>query len=304
MQLGEAVHLANTAVKDFQQQEFPLAAFRLTRALGVVKNIMRTMETALPINADPSSSTRDMAAVCLPLRPRPISSSRVATGDMMDAEDDEIQDSNHVLLEDGALRRPLIVLKDSKEFASDKLITWDRHQLSGRPYLYDTPFYISLEALAQRTMTHRLLSEISIAIMFNLALCHHMRAVYHLSGVTSEPRQHLQQDSTIRLVLNQAISLYELAYEVQVQMNAELSVECTMAMANNLGLIHQELGDTTKASMCFTHLLSTLVLIRSNATYEYYGLEEGHFDTPELITEGFVHSVSHLILKTQAAAAA
>jgi tetratricopeptide (TPR) repeat protein len=125
--------------------------------------------------------------------------------------------------------------------------------------------------------------EASIAIMFNLALAHHLNALHSLFN---------RPMSTLK----QAIALYELAYTVQMQEDAELSIEFTMAIINNLGHIHRLLGDQEKANQCFRHLLSTILFLRSYGG-DYSDSSCYHNDT-------FVYSVSHLILRENAAGAA
>jgi tetratricopeptide (TPR) repeat protein len=125
--------------------------------------------------------------------------------------------------------------------------------------------------------------EASIAIIFNLALAHHLSALH---GPLNRPMS----------ILKKAIALYELAYTVQMQEDAELSVEFTMAIVNNLGHIHRLLGDLEKTNQCFRHLLSTILLLRSYGG-EYSDSSCYHNDT-------FVYSVSHLILRENAAGAA
>jgi hypothetical protein len=119
--------------------------------------------------------------------------------------------------------------------------------------------------------------------MFNLALAHHLSALY---GPVNR----------CACTLEQAIDLYELAYTVQMQEDAKLSIEFTMAIINNLGHIHRLLGDEDKGSQCFRHLLSTIFFLRS------YG--ERHINSVCCHTDTFVYSVSYLILRKTVAAAA
>jgi tetratricopeptide (TPR) repeat protein len=146
--------------------------------------------------------------------------------------------------------------------------------------LYVSPLFLSESADYQR---YEPTVEASIAIMFNLALAHHLNALYCPSNRTAS-------------TLEQAIALYELAYTVHMQEDVELSIEFTMAIINNLGHIHRLLGDEEKASQCFRHLLSTILFLRS------YG--GGHSDSNCCHTDTFVYSVSYLILRDVTAAAA
>lgn len=159
-----------------------------------------------------------------------------------------------------------------------------------QPFVYDTPLQICPDALYHREFNHELLSELSVALMFNLALCHHLRALRTFSKPSDGAN-----------ILGQAVSLYELAYEVQMQEDVELSIECTMAIINNLGQLHQRLGDEGKASKCFSHLLSTLLFVQSSSTYDD---KNDKREISSASSEGFVKSVSHLVLSKNVAAAA
>jgi tetratricopeptide (TPR) repeat protein len=146
--------------------------------------------------------------------------------------------------------------------------------------LYMFPLYLSESAEYQR---YEPTVEASIAIMFNLALAHHLIALYG-------------PFNRYVCTLEQAIDLYELAYTVQMNEDAKLSIEFSMAIINNLGHIHRLLGDEDRGSQCFRHLLSTIFFFRS------YG--ERHVNSDCCHTDTFVYSVSHLILQKAVAAAA
>jgi tetratricopeptide (TPR) repeat protein len=123
--------------------------------------------------------------------------------------------------------------------------------------------------------------EAAIAIMFNLALSHHLHALYGEHGSVHE------RQST----LDQAIALYELAWRLEMQEEADLCVEFTMAIVNNLGHAHRVKGNHEKSHQCFRHLLSTILFLQAYGPTNYR-------------TEEFVHSVTHLILRETVAAAA
>ena len=150
--------------------------------------------------------------------------------------------------------------------------------------LYVSPLLLSEGATYER---YEVTVEASVGIMFNLALAHHLNAVYGPSCGSSHGTS----------TLDQAISLYELAYTVQMQEDAELSVEFTMAIINNLGHIHRLMGDEEKAAKCFGHLLSTILFLQS------YG-GGGQTANTSCQTDTFLYTISHLILRDAAAAAA
>jgi tetratricopeptide (TPR) repeat protein len=144
------------------------------------------------------------------------------------------------------------------------------------PFVYRTPLIIS-ESIA--TQDYESTVEAAVAIMFNLALAHHLQG----------EEQSFNEPSALR----KALALYELAYALQVQEDIDVSVEITMAIINNLGSIHRELDDQEKASQCFQHLLSTMLFVQTLGECDF-----------TLGTEGFVRNVSHLILKDVVASAA
>jgi hypothetical protein len=146
--------------------------------------------------------------------------------------------------------------------------------------IYTSPLFLSESATYQR---YEPTVEASIAIMFNLALAHHLYALYGPLNL-------------FVFTMEQAVGLYELAYNVQIQEDVELSIEFTMAIINNLGHLYRLLGDEEKGAQCFRHLLSSILFLRS-----YDG---GLTDNNRCHTDTFVHSVLHLILRETAAAAA
>jgi hypothetical protein len=347
-QLQGAARLSNLAVNHFEHKDFIPAVGKLSKALGEVKRLIKEIENTPP-SAAFAKPSRDGIAVCL-LHRRVCHQPVLTTDQDTVMEDHASAEERHLPHTSSSSRRsdnssfgeplsgspahPLASswIDDSRLYVHHSHCCGDNPEVSssswaphqepfaaeeGRPFIYDIPFHISEEALCLRSVDHDLLSEISVAILFNLALCHHMRVVHYRTSILrigaesnrGLPGTQEEEDAaTIRLVFQQALLLYGLAYDVQLHKHFELSPECTMAIANNMGLIYQEMGETTKASECFSRLLSTLLYIGSNASSnsEYYGHEgERHScEESKLFTDGFIHSVSHLILKKQTAEAA
>ena len=84
---------------------------------------------------------------------------------------------------------------------------------------------------------------VSTAVIFNLALCHHLTAL---------TRNNMP-------MLQKAAKLYELASELRPHNDS-----CTiflLATINNLGQIHQILKDASKSEQCFRHLLMALMFL-------------------------------------------
>lgn len=154
--------------------------------------------------------------------------------------------------------------------------------------------------------------EMSISVMFNFALAHHLYAV---SGQCQDSEK----------VMDQAVVLYELTHTLQLQEGIELSLEYTMGTICNLGHIHELRGDTEKSSKCFQHLLSIFCFLQSQNSIEVGnpnsadGTGDIEMDDVEsndrlspaslclkrlLKSDVLFQSVSHLLLSPETAAAA
>jgi hypothetical protein len=225
--------------------------------------------------------------------------------------DDENNNNNTMVISNNdqatVVVDPVVVVDDDDDDDGDNGFSMDdltRHRAS----IYTTPIdmdkFLSLTRPSS-SMSYVNIVEMSISVMFNFALAHHLSAT---SGDVEDP---------IR-VFDQAIALYELTHSLQLQEGIELSVEYTMATICNLGHIHRFLGDMDKSSKCFQHLLSIFFFLQSqNAVDEHHGTNynsstESPADATDdvsslrklLDTDVFFHSVSHLLLSNSAAAAA
>jgi hypothetical protein len=85
--------------------------------------------------------------------------------------------------------------------------------------------------------------KISLFMVFNLALAHHLYGIK-----TSNFDQ-----------LDKALRLYECVYRISHEENVDLSVLHAMALTNNLGHIHLIMQNTHKSQKCFEQLLATLI---------------------------------------------
>ena len=140
---------------------------------------------------------------------------------------------------------------------------------------------IILRAAKDERPTLKLYNRYSIAIMFNLALAH------HLSGMETSEVSRIGK-------LRKALRLYEYAYSIQMQEDVQLQITYTLGMVNNLGHIQEHLGEVQKAQQCFQHLLSTLMYVIESGEE---GSDEGQWDV-------FFHNITHLVLRESALAAA
>lgn len=115
-----------------------------------------------------------------------------------------------------------------------------------------------------------------LAIIFNIALAHHLSAIYG-DGVGGR-----------RVFLSKACALYSVAYNGAIQEGA--SSLLTLASLNNLGHTYRALGNHLMADQCFRHLLSALLFLGSNGGTNFW--------------EEFLESVWYLIPNEHGAPAA
>jgi tetratricopeptide (TPR) repeat protein len=114
---------------------------------------------------------------------------------------------------------------------------------------------------------------IAVAILFNLALAH------HLTGV---------EKSRNPVLLKKAVKLYEHALTLaRTQGVGEYAVLFHLAVMNNLGQLHKELKQDVLAEKCFHQLLSMLMYLLDCSKEEEDALSSSY--------EEFLSSVYHLI---------
>jgi tetratricopeptide (TPR) repeat protein len=174
-------------------------------------------------------------------------------------------------------RQPRIVV--------DELSNGGERDRQGGRHMYRRAIRIPEASI--ETSTYESSIMISVIIMFNLALTHHLMATSETTNNSSSNKNEL---------LRKAIRLYELAYSLQqTEGFLENASLFTMATINNMGLIHQSLGESAVAGKYFQHLLSILVFLVDCGESRVAVLHE---------LCGFLRNTSHLILKKGAAAAA
>jgi tetratricopeptide (TPR) repeat protein len=148
--------------------------------------------------------------------------------------------------------------------------------LIDEPFIFKAPIFIPSHATDHTSSTYYVKS--SFMLLYNLALTHHLSA---LNG--ENPQKRLQK----------ALKLYELAYSIQMTEDIQLTVLQTMAIVNNLGLVHAALEDEEKSRQCFQHLLSSIIFLH----------DCGDRDSVEQM-DGFIANVMFLILMGSSAPAA
>jgi hypothetical protein len=146
--------------------------------------------------------------------------------------------------------------------------------------LYTEPVYLSE---VPRSSEEESITSLSFIIMFNLALCHHMK------GTSSKDEALSQRTLAI------AKRLYELTFQMQAQ-NVETNLLLTSALLNNLSLVHKALGNRHEAEQCDQLLLSTLLLL----------VDMGGLTHQESVHDlaGFFGNVMHLIMTQSPVASA
>jgi tetratricopeptide (TPR) repeat protein len=141
-------------------------------------------------------------------------------------------------------------------------------------YIYEQPIRVSQKSMEEEHCPGVILS---LIIIFNLALAHHLSAM---------------QNNTCRKLLQKALHLYELAYQLQREEDDYGSLSFTMIVANNLGQIHRAVNNEYKHQQCLEHLLSTMMYLVDSRIKE------------NMEFDGFLRNASQLILKDKCAGAA
>lgn len=118
---------------------------------------------------------------------------------------------------------------------------------------------------------------LSLIIILNLAMAHHMSAIEH-----DHCRKRLQK----------ALQLYELAHQLQLEEEV-CSPRATIIIANNVGEIHRAVKNYNKHTMCLQHLLSTMMY-----------MIDCRVPVSSIELEGFFRNTSQLILHSNCASAA
>lgn len=139
-------------------------------------------------------------------------------------------------------------------------------------FVYRRPFLVPRICIEEG---HYMGVSLSLIILYNLALAHHLEGISMITPSQSEPDEFLsrQPPSKAKMqVLKQALQLYELAYQLHMDYierpdapptgkhNRNVgSLRFTMIVSNNLGEIHREARNPMKHKMCLQHLLSAIM---------------------------------------------
>jgi tetratricopeptide (TPR) repeat protein len=132
---------------------------------------------------------------------------------------------------------------------------------------------------------------LSLIILYNLALAHHLKAISMISQ--SECDALSSPDKEKMQALKKALQLYQLAYQLQLDQNGGY-LRFTMIISNNLGEIHRVAGNAKKHIMLLHHLLSAIMFMVDRKLVV--------LDSTEM--DGFYHNVSQIMMSNKCAKAA
>jgi tetratricopeptide (TPR) repeat protein len=116
----------------------------------------------------------------------------------------------------------------------------------------------------------------SMLVIFNIALAHQLLAI-----TTTEKK-------TKNLMLRKAAKFYELAFKMQEEAgeNLGLNIMFTLAIVNNLGLLHDHLNDGETSTQFFEHLLSILMYLTVYGEGHVHELDGFYQNASAAITRG------------------
>lgn len=147
------------------------------------------------------------------------------------------------------------------------------------PFIYNIPIRMPSRVELEKDRNKK----ISSVLLFNLALAH------QLSADTAKSSERYSA------ILSKALVLYELAFRIQ-ESGGYFSgnILFTLAILNNIGLIHNHLSGPILARSCFSKLLSVLMFLTDSKCY----------DTSNLKLNGFYRNATFNFAKRCVAAAA
>ena len=119
-------------------------------------------------------------------------------------------------------------------------------------FVFDKPLHIVDPVSPPSSFCYEYLVSLSIMLLYNLALIHHLHG--------------LESSESARL--HKATALYELAYSVQINEDLSVSTLHTIAIVNNLGQIHEQLGEMARSHQYFRHVLTALMYAQNTGDKE------------------------------------
>ena len=144
------------------------------------------------------------------------------------------------------------------------------HQCGG--FTYDRAVSLP-EELALDTST-RSFALGTVVVMFNLALAHHLKAAASEPFSTNENDIFMMEQS-----FDKAARLYVLSYNliVKQELMDSSSIQFSLAIVNNMGMIYQSLNETSKAKRYFEQSLSIIMFMVDNGMGSTIKQLDGYF---------------------------
>ena len=258
--------------------EFSSAIEHFTEALRLVRVALKGDIVPKVSCSTTSSSTTSYSTPLTTTTTTPTTTTPTSCSDERDVRmEDDWEEEEEEEEEDLFFDLSSLNLHDGETLYSRPIITpTDRHS--------DVSFYS--------------LHDYSFFILFNLALAHHLDALGKVSSSVT-PESAVATAST-RGQLESALSLYELAYSLQVRDDCSVNVLHGCALLNNIGHIQRRLHHEERATKCFQHLLSMLMVIVGSGD----GVVDDNYDVCESVIAPFFHTVQRYILQRSCSAPA
>ena len=267
---------------------YDVAVANLTAALKVTKQLMASAAAAAALSSPQWSSPQiDMESS---------SPSKQRTGD----------NTTPAISLDDFMRR-----RDNNKMETDhEDHAHDEDDVQDTPYIYRRLIRVTESSID--VTSKESLMVLSATVVFNLALAHHLAAA---DGTVSQYKGIVTVMSHERRVkfLKKAVTLYELAYNLNQDSITSMNPLFMMAIVNNMAVVHLSMCQYEKAQVYFQHLLSTIMFFSaSTASQSSDGNNnEGArfssiFNNADCQREqaGFFRNISFLISRVTAAGAA
>jgi tetratricopeptide (TPR) repeat protein len=242
----------NEGIEQLRKGNFDIALGNLVNSLTAAKSMLRLLGTG-PTDNDGSGSFMKEGETTSTIKQRPNVS--IDTSSILGFED------NMCLFED------------------HDVTTTQSQEVYRNVFLLSPSWFADLD--------YKKMLTVSVAIVFNLALTHHLRAIASVKNLTAE-----EQESRFL----QALDLYELAHSMQSNGETMLCMEFSCAVACNLGNIHREVGDVDRSKRCFQHLHTLMIYTQQN-------MDETEKLSP-IATDTFTRCIFTLLLQNNVAPAA
>ena len=225
-------HGVELVSKGFYEHAIPC----FTRSLDMIRPFLTD---AIPLSIDPSDDLDQHIAPPLP---------EEKEHQPLNTSDNSVPSSSHGLssppdtsIDEHPRKRPRKTMPTTA--VPDRASVSKEHD-PDQAFVFRDPIEVPEIAFRSRP-SKRLFAKLSMVALFNLGLSFHLCA--------------LDQSSVIKLV--QAKDLYELAFQMHLEENCDVTLLYSLALMNNLGLIYHVLGDHTRSGNCFNHMLSTMMFL-------------------------------------------